>query len=417
LTGATEVLQYLPVGGNMKRFTVLFFFGLFAYGVVWTTKAPLPQARAGAGCVVYNDTVYVIGGRGSSSVQYATNYVYDPITDNWSSKSSMTYARAHIGCALVNGKIYAIGGWIGATATGIVEEYDPIADSWTTKTPMPTPRYTYGMAVVNDKIYVIGGMDMNGNVFSVVEEYDPVGDSWTTKTPMPTQRFGPGCAVYNDSIYVFGGSTVIGGGLTTANQCYDPVSDTWISKANMPTSRYSLAGFTLQDKIWALGGYNYYSYLTTLEMYLPAANTWYTDQGMQYSRQSIAVGKLDEYYIYIIGGWNNGALDYNEEGWFEVGIAEQYTDPMTITAGPNPFKDVTHITFQSGHSEVIKTVKIYDAMGRLVKSLRPVHDDLAIARVGWDGRDDDGNMLPNGTYLLVVEAEGITHTKKLVLLK
>ena len=94
----------------MKRFTVLFFFGLFAYGVVWTTKAPLPQARAGAGCVVYNDTVYVIGGRGSSSVQYATNYVYDPITDNWSSKASMTYARAHIGCALVNGKMIRIAG-------------------------------------------------------------------------------------------------------------------------------------------------------------------------------------------------------------------------------------------------------------------------------------------------------------------
>lgn len=402
----------------MKTCFLLLAFIVFGFAVVWTTTTPVPQALAGAGCAVFNDTVYFIGGRDSAGNRYATNYVFDPITGNWSSKTSMTYARAHIGCVLVGGKIYSIGGWVGSTASNIVEEYDPLADTWTTKAPMPTPRYAYGMAVVNDKIYVIGGMNMSGQVFNTVEEYDPAGDSWTTKASMPTPRFGPGCAAYSDSIFVYGGSTVIGGGLTTAHQRYDPVADSWTSRTNLPTARYCLGGFTLQNKLWALGGYTYTNYLTTLEMYVPTTDAWYTEGSMQYPRQSIAVGKFDEYYVYVIGGWNNGALNYNEEGWFEVGVAEQKTTAITVTVGPNPFKDITTIALQVMGSEYPIACTIYDALGRQVRTFSQLTTPgPTTAVISWDGRDNSGHTLPNGAYLLVVDVNGVKQTTKLVLLK
>jgi hypothetical protein len=394
-------------------------FSLTANPLVWTTKTHLPQILAGSACAVFNDTIYVVGGRDQTS-RYTTNYVYDPLTDNWSTKPNMSVARAHIGAGIVNGKMYVIGGWVGSTASGVVEEYDFSTDTWVTKTPMPTPRYTYAMATVADKIYVIGGMNMSGNIFNTVEEYDPATDTWTTKTPMPTPRMGPACAVIRDTIYVFGGSTSIGGGATTVNQSYDPATDIWATELNMPTPRYCLGGWAFNDIVYALGGYDYYSYHTTLEVYDPVSNSWISDAPMQYARQSIAVGLVNSCdRVYIVGGWNNGPLSYNEEGWFETGIQEQILTPLfDITVSPNPFSKSTEIRINSGTDSPLNqcAINIYDASGRIVKSIR--YNDFSGQRVvQWDGSGDDGEVLANGAYLLVITSQGFRQTKKMLLVR
>ncbi|MGB3340324.1 MAG: kelch repeat-containing protein [bacterium] len=401
----------------MQIFIVISLFSLTANPLVWTTKAPLPQILAGSACAVFNDTIYVVGGR-DQTARYTTNYVYDPLTDNWSTKSSMSVARAHIGAGVVNGKMYVIGGWVGSTASGVVEEYDFSTNTWTTKATMPTPRYVYAIATVADKIYVIGGMNMSGNIFNTVEEYDPLTDTWTTKSPMPTARMGPACAVIRDTIYVFGGSTSIGGGATTINQCYDPLNDTWISKANMQAQRYCLGGWTFDNHAYALGGYNYYSYHTTLEVYDPVSNSWSYDVSMQYARQSIVVGLLND-CVYIVGGWNNGPLSYNEEGWFETGIQEQISTPVPdITVSPNPFSKSTEIRIDPGTDFPSNqcAINIYDVSGRTVKNIRYNNASGQIA-VQWDGRGDDGGVLPNGAYLLVITSQDFKQTKKMLLVR
>jgi N-acetylneuraminic acid mutarotase len=388
---------------------------------IWSTKTPLPQPLAGSGCAVINDTIYVIGGRDSQGNRYATNYAYYPGTDTWTTRTSMSTPRAHLGCATVNGKIYAFGGWVGSTATGTVEEYDPSSDTSTTKTPMPTPRYTIGIATVADKIYVIGGMNMQSQIFNTVEEYDPLADIWTTKASMPTQRMGPGCATLSDTIYVYGGSTMIGGGLTTVNERYDPIADTWATRASMPTARYALGGFSWYNRVFALGGYDYWSYHTTLEEYMPSTDTWNTLAPMQHARQSVAIGMIPQ-YVYVIGGWNNGVFDYNEEGWFELGI-EEYKNAqpcINIDVKPNPFRNSTDIRYEIQDTENANqnfSLQIYDISGRLVKDLsRQVSIAGNQLSARWYGRDDKDRVLPNGTYLLVIKHYGITKTEKLVLL-
>ncbi len=401
----------------MQIFIVISLFSLTANPLVWTTKAPLPQVLAGSACAVFNDTIYVIGGRDQSS-RYTTNYIYDPVTDNWSTKANMSVARAHIGAGVVNGKMYAIGGWVGSSASDVVEEYDPATDTWTTKTPMPTPRYAYAMAVVTNKIYVMGGMDMNGNIFNTVEEYDPGTDIWTAKTPMPTARMGPACAVIRDTIYVFGGSTSIGGGATTVNQCYDPVSDTWTSRLNMQNSRYCLGGWTFNGFAYALGGYDYSSYHTTLEVYDPVLNSWNYDVSMQYARQSIAVGLLND-CVYIVGGWNNGPLNYHEEGWFETGIHERMqAHTIDITATPNPFSKSTKISINPGIDKQFDPfdIDIYDISGRLVRNIAaPITTDQTT--IEWDGKNSIGQTVSSGIYFYRLTTEKYSETKKMTLLK
>lgn len=380
------------------------------YGTItWTTKTPLPQSLAGSGCAVINDTVYVIGGRDSGGARYKTNYIYDAGNDSWSTRTEMPTARAHIGAAIVGGKIYVFGGWVGSTASNVVEEYDPISNSWTTKANMPTPRYGYCVATYADKIYVIGGMDMNGNVFNTVEEYDPANNSWSTKTPMPTQRMGPGCAVLGNKIYVFGGSTNIGGGATTVCESYDPVNNSWQSEVSMSFRRYALGGFAFQGKAYAIGGYDYSIYHTTVEVY--ESGGWSLETPMQYARQSVAVGLVNN-NVYIIGGWNNGAWNYNEEGSITISVEEERIVPdMKIEIGPNPFRDVVKI---SVGSQDLVSVKVFDSCGRMVRDL---FQGFAPCSISWDGRGADGERLPNGVYLLLVNGKEKRETKVLNLIR
>lgn len=403
----------------MQILIVISLLSSTANPLVWTTKTPLPQIAAGSACAVYNDTIYVVGGRGPSS-QYTTNYVYDPLTDNWSTKTSMNVARGHICAGVINDKMYVIGGWVGSTASDVVEEYDFTTDAWTTKAPMPTPRYAYALAVVNDLIYVFGGMNMSGNIFNTVEEYNPATDTWTTKASMLTARMGPACAVVRDTVYIFGGSTSIGGGATTVNQFYDPGTDTWGTELNMPTARYCLGGWSWNDLVYALGGYDYYSYHATLEVYDPSTNSWTTEVPMQYARQSIAVGLVENQdCVYIIGGWNNGPLSYNEEGWFETSIYENIqTYTMDISVTPNPFSNSTKIKIHSGTSVHLEPfdINIYDISGRLVKKIESDYAGNALS-IQWNGTNNNGNELPSGTYLLVIENNDLRQTEKLLLIR
>lgn len=68
---------------------------------------------------------------------------------------------------------------------------------------------------------------------------------------------------------------------------------------------------------------------------------------------------------------------------------------------PNPFNSGTTFTFQKNNinSAVDVDVKIYTIAGRLVKNLesKGVLDNFV--KIDWDGRDQDGNQIANGTYL------------------
>lgn len=388
--------------------------------LTWTTKTPMPQALAGCGCAAIADTIFVIGGRDSSGNRYATNYIYLPGTDAWSTRANMPTARAHLGAAYVNGKIYAIGGWTGST-TGACEEYDPVSDTWQVRASMPTPRYTLAIAAVAGKIYVFGGMNSSGQVFNTVEEYDPVGNSWSAKTSMPTARMGPACAVVRDTVYVYGGSTVVGGGLTTVNQYYVPGNDTWGTKASLPSVRYCAAGFTYQNKAFSLGGYDFSNYLTLCNVYDPSTNVWSSETPMQNGRQSLATVVIGN-CVYAIGGWNNGALGFTEEGLFTTAVEEQDANALaglSIKVSPNPFRDRTVIRFSGkGAESAINegSIKIYNATGCLVNSFALSSSFIPHPlSFSWNGTDQSGRKLPDGVYLLVAEIDRVRQSQKLII--
>ncbi|GJQ61282.1 MAG: peptidase C25 [Melioribacteraceae bacterium] len=73
---------------------------------------------------------------------------------------------------------------------------------------------------------------------------------------------------------------------------------------------------------------------------------------------------------------------------------------------PNPFSAQTHFTFQHNYSSAVDVkVKVYTIAGRLIKEIEKYAIPDKFVRVFWDGRDADGDLIANGTYLykLIVE--------------
>ncbi|MBN1637518.1 MAG: type IX secretion system sortase PorU [Ignavibacteriales bacterium] len=75
---------------------------------------------------------------------------------------------------------------------------------------------------------------------------------------------------------------------------------------------------------------------------------------------------------------------------------------------PNPFSDWTYFTFQHNLVEEINvSIKIYTIAGRMIKEIKSNNIFDKYVLVEWDGRDEDGDMLANGTYLYKLNVETI----------
>jgi hypothetical protein len=67
---------------------------------------------------------------------------------------------------------------------------------------------------------------------------------------------------------------------------------------------------------------------------------------------------------------------------------------------PNPFKLFTTFTFQQNLNSIIDCeVIIYTLAGRQIKIINKNSINDKFVRIDWDGRDNDGDLIANGTYL------------------
>ncbi|MEO0162041.1 MAG: Omp28-related outer membrane protein [candidate division WOR-3 bacterium] len=111
-----------------------------------------------------------------------------------------------------------------------------------------------------------------------------------------------------------------------------------------------------------------------------------------------------------------------DEGWYiddvniptPVGINEVKDSgkPVILSINPNPFCDRTIIEYKSQESpNKSTTLNIYDASGRLVKSL-----DLKSTNF-WIGDDNDGKLLPSGIYFAKSESENTKIIQKVIIVR
>jgi hypothetical protein len=67
---------------------------------------------------------------------------------------------------------------------------------------------------------------------------------------------------------------------------------------------------------------------------------------------------------------------------------------------PNPFAGKTTFTFQRNQDNPAEVrIKIYTVAGRLIREIESNYITDKFVRINWDGRDEDGDQIANGTYL------------------
>ncbi|MEJ2722920.1 MAG: FlgD immunoglobulin-like domain containing protein, partial [bacterium] len=86
------------------------------------------------------------------------------------------------------------------------------------------------------------------------------------------------------------------------------------------------------------------------------------------------------------------------------------------SAYPNPFNPSTTIPFSLVGQEPV-SLQIYDAQGKLVRTLRNDVMPAGQQEAVWDGRDNSGNQMATGVYFVRFVAGSYEMTRKVVMLK
>jgi hypothetical protein len=121
------------------------------------------------------------------------------------------------------------------------------------------------------------------------------------------------------------------------------------------------------------------------------------------------------------GGRAGGGAKYaagNQSGNGEASTSTPYSFALPQNY-PNPFNPVTNISFSVGGDKSASqvTLKIYNIVGQLVRTMV---DDVRMPGsyvVAWDGRDSKGKEVASGIYFYRLKAAEFTECRKMVLLK
>lgn len=141
------------------------------------------------------------------------------------------------------------------------------------------------------------------------------------------------------------------------------------------------------------------------------------------------------------GGWNpsDGAWDiyFDYYNWTDVEediAAEELPAQFSLSANyPNPFNPVTRIQYTvcsrqtpekavggsqfTVHGPIPTTLKIYNILGQVVRTLVNEPKEAGTYEVIWDGGDENGDEVASGVYFYKLEAENFSQTKKMVLIR
>jgi hypothetical protein len=100
----------------------------------------------------------------------------------------------------------------------------------------------------------------------------------------------------------------------------------------------------------------------------------------------------------------------------ESGDDLQTSPSLSIGNFPNPFSRGTSIVYSVAKKSHVK-LTIYDLSGRVVMTLVDQTDIPGIHRIGWNGVDSKGELVPQGVYFSRLETSTSAKSAKLILVR
>jgi len=116
------------------------------------------------------------------------------------------------------------------------------------------------------------------------------------------------------------------------------------------------------------------------------------------------------YFPLAVGNW------WEFEGTISAVDDLPATGNLLHAAVPNPFNPATQISFEmaaAGHARL----NVFDASGRLIRTLFDGHRNAGLHNVIWNGCDDKGRTASAGVYLYRFETGSSVQTRRMTLIK
>lgn len=131
---------------------------------------------------------------------------------------------------------------------------------------------------------------------------------------------------------------------------------------------------------------------------LYSSNSGFQNGTVEYQMQNLADGK----YKLQLNAWDtynnfsNSVIDFTVKSNSDLVLEKIYNYP-------NPMSDFTSFTFQHNFdSPVDANIKIYTVGGRLIKELNKTNITDKFVNIDWEGKDNDGDIIANGTYIFKI---------------
>ncbi len=130
---------------------------------------------------------------------------------------------------------------------------------------------------------------------------------------------------------------------------------------------------------------------------------------------------------YNVAYWSGHTLSatypVTVSNWFIIpgtGIEDAQSElPQTFRLfqnSPNPFNPVTTLRYHLAGAVTVE-LKIYDVLGREIRTVVYGKQPAGKYSVNWDGRDDSGNVVSSGVYICRLSAGNFLETRKMILIR
>ncbi|HVW25127.1 MAG TPA: kelch repeat-containing protein [Polyangiaceae bacterium] len=278
----------------------------------WTsTKGNMVAARRAHTATLLGDgTVLIVGGASdaSDSATYLSSAeLFDPKTNTFAATGSLSDPRGeHVAVLLTNGHVVVAAGRNAAGPLSSAEVYD--GGKFHGVAPLQAPRTQAQATLLGDgAAMVAGGLDATNTVVATVELFDATSEKWTLAAPMARKRIGH----YVTTLSNDGSGLAVAGRITTTladlaqAEIYTPVTNKWTATDSLSETRYDFGGATLPDgRVLVAGGYNTIKSAPTdgAEIYDPGKLTWSKAGTLSTARSDLTLTALPGGLAVAAGG-------------------------------------------------------------------------------------------------------------------
>ena len=112
-------------------------------------------------------------------------------------------------------------------------------------------------------------------------------------------------------------------------------------------------------------------------------------------------------YNLLVKAWDVFNNFSSEDSYFTV-VNDDELVIRDVYNYPNPFKLKTTFTFQQNLAKPRDVmIKVYTIAGRMIKEIEEKNINQKFVKINWNGRDTDGDVLANGTYLYKIAVKTV----------